>query len=374
MMQPFLLKKVGKVWYYRLAGEVTFHTTGQRQSKGAAAAWVLANVTGPARPSQAGRLTLRQYSEPFYKPETDPRVARRRDEGRTIGLGHLVNCKPRTELYVWKDPIATRRMREVSRADLLAFRGRLVRKLGEQRNTIDKTLSALKTIFREAVYLPDIPADPTVGIGTVKESREAPDVLTPDEIRKPFPPGGLGPWPDHRARVAFLLAAITGMRRGELFALRWRDIDLEDASSRVARAWKRREDSMGLPKSGKPRAVPLPKATVEGLLALRDAVIRHHPDDLVHCYDAGGRMGETWWRKRFHRALEAAQIQPAGRRLVPHSLRHSLATLLAGEDYDRGKLRAALGWADEGIRRHYTHLGAERLRGQAEIVQRILEP
>ncbi len=162
------------------------------------------------------------------------------------------------------------------------------------------------------------------------------------------------------------------MRRSELLALRWGSVDLEGASLRVERAWKRRERKEGDPKSGKGRVTSLPAVAVRALVALRDASIRHHPSDLVFCHDDGERMDETWWRDRFKAALNAAGIPTGGRYLVPHSLRHSLATILAGADYNPEKVREALGWSDEGIRRHYTHLGVEHLRGQAEIVDRIL--
>ena len=111
-----------------------------------------------------------------------------------------------------------------------------MKRLPESRYTVNKVMATLKTVLREAVYLQDLPADPTVGIGKVREERRTPDALAVEEPRKLFRSGELGPWPDERSRAAFLLAATTGMRRGELLALRWRDIDLDGACLHVERA------------------------------------------------------------------------------------------------------------------------------------------
>lgn len=372
MQRPFLVTKRGKVWYYRLAGEVTFHSTGQRGSRGAAESWVLVNVVGDRRPSDAAMKPFAEYAERFFRRETDPHVLRKAEEGRRIGTGYLIQGRRMLEQHILTDPIAKMPLGKISRGDLLEFRRRLSAKNPGKSNTVNKAVGTLKSILKEAVFLQDLLADPGVGIGSLHYERIRPGALTAEELRMLFPSSGRGPWKDNRDHACFLLAATTGMRHGEIMALRWRELDLEARCVRIERAVKRFESADGLPKSGHPRVAPLPEVTVGALLAYRETVIRHHPNDLVFCYDDGVRLGHDWWLERFHRAVAGAGIQPAGRHLVPHSLRHSLATLLAAEEYDREKLRAALGWADEAIRQNYTHLGAEHLRGQAEIVDRLL--
>ncbi|MGI8903264.1 MAG: tyrosine-type recombinase/integrase [Solirubrobacteraceae bacterium] len=57
-------------------------------------------------------------------------------------------------------------------------------------------------------------------------------------------------------RVMYLTAAMTGMRQGELFALRWRDVDWTARRIRVRRNYVRGE--FGTPKSKRSsRSVPL---------------------------------------------------------------------------------------------------------------------
>jgi integrase len=65
----------------------------------------------------------------------------------------------------------------------------------------------------------------------------------------------LGHWKKLQDHTCFLLAAATGMRRGEILALRWRDLDLEDGFIRVECVWKDVAEE-GLPKWENRRSVP----------------------------------------------------------------------------------------------------------------------
>src|ERR687897_2789547 len=73
-----------------------------------------------------------------------------------------------------------------------------------------------------------------------------------------------------RLEVLYVLAVHTGMRRGELLALKWADVDLDLATVRVRRTLTRGEDGRGYvvgaaTKSGKGRRVRLTPRAVEAL-------------------------------------------------------------------------------------------------------------
>ena len=55
--------------------------------------------------------------------------------------------------------------------------------------------------------------------------------------------------------ASFLAAAFTGLRHGELLALRWRDVDFADHVIRVRRSYA--EGVLTTPKSGKVRSLPM---------------------------------------------------------------------------------------------------------------------
>jgi len=78
---------------------------------------------------------------------------------------------------------------------------------------------------------------------------------------------------DNRAFVRDIssLAIATGMRRGELLALRWADVDLAAGSITVARAVEQSKSALKIktPKSGKPRLVAIPQSVCAQLRAMQ---------------------------------------------------------------------------------------------------------
>ena len=84
MKNPFQLWKRGKIWYYRLPGEKSFHSTGEN-SKMRAVDLIYRKLQEGEKCEQ----TFREYAEPFFVWETCPRVKRRLNEGKSIGKTHV---------------------------------------------------------------------------------------------------------------------------------------------------------------------------------------------------------------------------------------------------------------------------------------------
>ncbi len=82
-----------------------------------------------------------------------------------------------------------------------------------------------------------------------------------------------------------LIALATGMRRGEILALRWRNVDLDRASLRVTETLEQTKAGLRVkaPKSGKARVITLPGFAIEELRRLkRQPRLRFH--DLRHTH------------------------------------------------------------------------------------------
>ena len=122
-------------------------------------------------------------------------------------------------------PGAAKRLSEITRADVLDLRSRLLAKNAPA--TANKALGVVKVIFREALYREEIPRDAAAGVGKVKYRKEERGVFTAEELRRLFPDHGNGPWRDIRDCPCFYLAAVIGLRRGEVLALRWQHIDVD---------------------------------------------------------------------------------------------------------------------------------------------------
>ena len=82
----------------------------------------------------------------------------------------------------------------------------------------------------------------------------------------------------------FLTAAFTGLRRGELLALRWRDVNFTGSAIRVRASYT--EAGLTTPKSGKVRSVPMARDVAAALAKLGGREFFTDEDDLVF-------MGET---------------------------------------------------------------------------------
>src|SRR3954464_2690684 len=83
----------------------------------------------------------------------------------------------------------------------------------------------------------------------------------------------------------FLTAAFTGLRRGELVALRWRDVDFTGSLIRVRRSYS--YGGLTVPKSGKARAVPLAPEVAHALARLSTRPLWTGEDDLVFPGETG---------------------------------------------------------------------------------------
>jgi integrase len=162
----------------------------------------------------------------------------------------------------------------------------------------------------------------------------------------------------NRALILFL--AYTGVRWGEAAALRVRNVDLDNRRVRiVATLYEIKGGQVeGLPKSGKPRTVPLPASLVD---ELRPLIAGRGPEDRVFTTSRGKPLRKANWRRReFLPALRKAGLDVD--RFTPHKLRHTAASLAIAAGADVKVVQSMLGHADASITLNvYGHLFPDRL-------------
>ena len=144
------------------------------------------------------------------------------------------------------------------------------------------------------------------------------------------------------------MAAFTGLRLGELRALRWRQVSFERGTLTVAAAMS--AGQVESPKWGKARTVPLatPAAAELARLADRGRFVEH--DDLVFCGPLGDTLDDSAIRRRLRRAQKAAGLRP----LRFHDLRHSFGSLVVRE-LDTATLKGWLGHTSLATTERYLH-------------------
>jgi integrase len=143
-------------------------------------------------------------------------------------------------------------------------------------------------------------------------------------------------------RVMYLTAAMTGMRQGELFALRWRDVDWSARRIRVRRNYVRGQ--FGTPKSKRStRSVPLASRVATELELLFQDSTHQGDDDLVFAHPATGTpIDRSKLLKRFKAALRAAEV----REVRFHDLRHTFGTRMAAQGMPMRVLQELMGHRD----------------------------
>jgi integrase len=141
---------------------------------------------------------------------------------------------------------------------------------------------------------------------------------------------------DHRLEALFTLAIVTGMRCGELLALRWHDIDIAGCSLQVKRSVRYIKDHGHVesePKTVKSRRqIMLPVFVVEVLLRhkAKQEEQREKSEegwverDLVFTTHEGNYLALTTLRRAFNNVLKQAGLP----HMRFHDLRHSAATIL----------------------------------------------
>jgi len=143
-------------------------------------------------------------------------------------------------------------------------------------------------------------------------------------------------------RTLYLTAAMSGLRQGELIALRWMDVDWQAARIRVRRNYTRQ--AFGTPKSRRSsRSVPMTDRVAGSLERHFQTSAFQADEDLVFCHPHTGHpLDASKLRKRFKGVLARAGV----REVRFHDLRHTFGTHCASAGISLRTLQEWLGHRD----------------------------
>jgi integrase len=146
----------------------------------------------------------------------------------------------------------------------------------------------------------------------------------------------------------YIVAAFTGLRLGELLALRWSDVDFASSLLTVTRAMSAgREEST---KSRRYRPIPLAAQAEHELKGLARRKHFTASRDFVFCRPDGGPLDRTGIRKRFVKAQEKTGVKV--RRF--HDLRHTFGSL-AIRKFDVVSVKEMMGHSKLTTTERYLH-------------------
>jgi integrase len=162
--------------------------------------------------------------------------------------------------------------------------------------------------------------------------------------------------------VAIYLLLKTGLRYGELAALRWKDIEFNGGGGGGGRILVRRAVYMGIeddPKGNRRREVPLSDVTVK--------VLKGHLRDLRSPYvflKDGAQLKKNALRHVLARLAKVIGVEPFG----PHTLRHTFASHLVMKGQSLSAVQKLLGHADIQTTMIYAHLTPQVTRDAVAVL------
>jgi integrase len=152
----------------------------------------------------------------------------------------------------------------------------------------------------------------------------------------------------HDAEI-ILVAAFTGMRRGEVVSLRWREVDFVSSSVHICESVSAGIDST--PKSRRSRTVTMAPQVAQVLARLAPLDAKHSPELVFPGSLPGRKLDPDALSKRFIAARDHAGL----RALTFHDLRHTFASLLARAGESATLIQAEAGHASLRTTERYMH-------------------
>jgi len=252
------------------------------------------------------------------------------------------------------------RVSNLSRTDLQEFVDRLQAR-GLDPSTIQTTLMPLRAIYKRALSRGHVAVNPTTGLGLPAVRGKRDRIASPKEAAQLI---SALPTED---RALWATAMYAGLRRGELMALRWEDLDLSAGVIRVERSWDAKEGEIEPKSAVGRRTVPIPLVLRAHLVEQR--IRTADPDGRV--FGAGARpFSPTRVRDRAAKAWGRAECEP----ITLHQARHTFASLMIAAGVNAKALSTYMGHANISITLdRYGHLMPGNETEAAALLDAYLE-
>jgi integrase len=217
-------------------------------------------------------------------------------------------------------------------------------------------LKCLRLVFQYAADRNYIPKSP-VPMMKFKQKSKIKPVLTEEQVRKLL----------SRAREVndewyphWTVALYTGMRNGELYALTWENVNLEDRSIYVTRAWDKMNGFKEYTKSGDDRVVSI---APELLLFLKEMKLKSNGDHFVL-----PRLPK-WEKGDQARDLRRFLVGVGLPEMRFHDLRATWATMLLGKGVEAITVMQMGGWKDYETMMIYIRKAGINVRGGTDCLK-----
>ncbi len=232
--------------------------------------------------------------------------------------------------------------------------------------TVNRTLSVLVAVLSLSAKHGRIPYNPSAGLEKVREIRnkisfweefEASDFLAFTD--KKYPRNGTERW----VHLSYLTALNTGLRAGELWGLKVKDLFRDGTMLHVTRQMDRVSQSLRTTKGKSFRFVP---CNADLLAELRIWIAQRNlgPEDFLFQSDSGTAINHDNFRKRrFENDLRDSKV----RHIRFHDLRHTAATLMVSKGVDISTVQGIMGHQSLSTTMIYVHMLGTNIQRAANI-------
>ena len=313
----------------------------------------------------AGREKLIPFLLQFWNMEVSPYLRDKTAHGRKITLSYCRAAIQKVRCH-WQPRFGDNiSINNVTRSELREF-SLFLREKGLACNTVNNIMMVGTTALKWAHIEGLIPSDPSAGLTTFTGDKIPRDILTEKETEALFKIK----WGDKRAHTAALLSLTTGLRSGEIRALRKNDIG--DGMLHITHSWNNFE-GLKCPKNGETRVVPLlPQVRAMLLQLLQETPHRESGNPFVF-YSGNPQKpcSANLFLRYFHLACRSLSahtpffIDFEKRKLDFHSFRHSFSTRMA-ERMEGHKVAKITGHKSEAAARIYQWHVTARILSEME--------
>lgn len=244
------------------------------------------------------------------------------------------------------------RLDTIRAAEVEAYKAKKLKE-GLARKSVNNQLGVLRKLLNLATEWGELAHAPRIRALRLPERQVS--FLTFEELPR-FLDAAADEW-----RPMLHTALKTGLRLGELLALRWEDVDLVVGKLVVRRTlWRNKE---GSPKGGRSREVPLSDDAISVLKAHRAKTFLKGP--YVFADDTGKRLNHKKVSKLVPRTCKKAGL---AKRLTMHDLRHTFASHLVMRGVTLKAVQELLGHATIDMTLRYAHLSPDVKRDAVKLL------
>lgn len=183
----------------------------------------------------------------------------------------------------------------------------------------------------------------------------------------------------HRAQLPLMIMLFSGLRKGELTALKWSDIDLDRKTISVTKSYDFKQHTVKSPKNGKSRLVFIPDILVDFLIKQpnKDGFVVASAHNKMMTLSAWDRLLESYLCDVNASVCDVSKFSPYRKMLIEpftyHCLRHTYCTMLYEAGVDVLTAQQQMGHSSPEITlRIYTHLGEKQKQLNVEKLNEYL--